>query len=61
MTVSEVPSITLRCPHCEGGWIKVPRLQAPEGYAFDSTLVLVRCMDCGRRPTLSDCTVVEES
>lgn len=53
-------TITIRCPDCTGTNLPMPTLQAPEGYVFDATLVLITCRDCGRMNSLADCTEVTD-
>ena len=57
--------ITMQCPRCESQHIKIPSAavlgMAPPGYAWDATLVLVTCCECGFQPTMTDATVIEHA
>lgn len=49
-------NVVIRCPRCLSDDIPIPAIQAPEGHAFDATMVLVTCRNCHRMSSLSDCT-----
>lgn len=55
----EPEQITVMCPDCGSRRIRIPALKAPEGYAFDASLVLVTCGQCDHIASLDACTFTE--